>query len=170
MVAYPFIIIWMLSQGQILWGSALLAVVAIGRYVLHRNMLFMPVVVLAMLCAGLTLLLRDGVWLKFYPVAMSLAMLSIFLFTLFYPPSMIERFARIHQPDLPESGIKWTRKVTQVWCVFFVCNALVSMGTIFWGTDKQWMLYNGFISYILMGILLAGEWILRKYYQAKYHH
>ncbi|MFH4410585.1 Clp protease, partial [Acinetobacter baumannii] len=82
-------------------------------------------------CGGLSLLLQDHAWLKLYPVGMSLGALGIFAFTLLKPPSMIERFARLVEPDLPPSGVHWTRQVTKVWCVFFLCNALIAFITVF---------------------------------------
>ena len=30
-----------------------------------------------------------------------------------------------------------------------------------WGTWQAWAWYNGAISYVLMGALLAGEWLIR---------
>ena len=75
---------------------------------------------------------------------------------------MIERFARLAEPNLPESGVIWTRKITLVWCIFFVINALIALYTVLFAPMKIWVIYNGFVSYVLMGILLLGEFILRK--------
>jgi acyl-coenzyme A synthetase/AMP-(fatty) acid ligase len=53
-------------------------------------------------------------------------------------------------------------KVTLVWCGFFVLNGATALYTVFWASDAVWSIYNGGISYILMGILFAGEFIVRK--------
>ena len=87
---------------------------------------------------------------------MSLGALLIFTLTLYKPPSMIERFARLVEPDLPESGVQWTRKVTMVWCVFFSLNATIALATVFAPT-QFWVIYNGCVSYVLMGLLFLGE-------------
>ncbi len=100
-----------------------------------------------------------------YPVMMSTGALMIFATTLIKPPSMIERFARLAEPDLPESGVIWTRKVTVVWCVFFALNALIALATVLFAPMKIWVLYNGVISYVLMGMLMLGEFLLRKRHQ-----
>lgn len=165
MVLYPFLVVWALKQGQLVWMSLFLIVIAVVRYCLKPNTLFAPLTLLALLCGSVSLFSQHELALKLYPVLMSLGSLCIFAFTLKFPPSMIERFARLHQPDLPESGVKWTRKVTQVWCGFFTINAMIALATVVWGTSQQWAIYNGFISYVLMGLLLLGEFILRKYYQ-----
>jgi uncharacterized membrane protein len=74
----------------------------------------------------------------------------------------VERLARLQDPVLPPQGILYTRKVTAVWCGFFLVNGLVSMGTIYYGDRWIWSLYNGCISYVLMGVLMAVEMMVRK--------
>ena len=93
---------------------------------------------------------------------MSLGALFIFASTLIRPPSMIERFARLAEPNLPEEGVEWTRQVTKVWCGFFCINTVIALITVFFAPMKIWVLYNGLISYVLMGGLLLGEFVLRK--------
>lgn len=168
MLVYPFLVVWALQQGHLMWLSAVFIIIAIIRYVIKPNTLFAPLTVLAVLCGSVSLISQQAWGLKFYPVLMSIGSFIIFALTLKFPPSMIERFARLHQPDLPESGVRWTKKVTQVWCAFFIMNAVIALATVVWGTDQQWAMYNGFISYLLMGILLLGEFILREYYQKKH--
>ncbi len=79
---------------------------------------------------------------------------------------MIERFARLQEPDLPESGVKYTRTVTKIWCVFFIINGSISFSTCFMDM-KIWMLYNGFISYLLIGTLFISEWLVRQWIRKK---
>lgn len=98
--------------------------------------------------------------LLLYPAAVSLSLLVIFGRTLLRPPSMIERIARLSVPDLPSEGVRYTRRVTGVWCGFFVLNAAISLSTLF-ASREWWLLYNGFVSYLLMGLLFAVEWIVR---------
>ncbi|BCK04745.1 hypothetical protein VCSRO162_2933 [Vibrio cholerae] len=100
-------------------------------------------------------------WLTFYPVVINLSMLVVFALSLTQPQTVIERLARLQQPDLPESGVRYTRTVTKVWCVFFVCNASIALYTCFQPLHV-WTLYNGLISYLAAGSLFAGEWIVRQ--------
>jgi uncharacterized membrane protein len=53
--------------------------------------------------------------------------------------------------------------VTQIWTAFLVANAVISSAVGIWGTPAQWMLWNGLISYLLMGALFAGEWTFRRF-------
>jgi uncharacterized membrane protein len=99
--------------------------------------------------------------LKFYPVLVNAAMLLLFTSSLYSEQSIIERMARIKEPDLPETGIRYTRKVTIVWCVFFTLNGLIALLTALWASDEIWLFYNGFLAYMLIGILVITEWIIR---------
>lgn len=99
--------------------------------------------------------------LKLYPVLISFSLLAVFLMSLFYPPTVIERIARIKEPDLPPKGVIYTRNVTRVWCGFFMLNGLIALATSLSGNVDLWVLYNGFISYLLMGILFGSEFLYR---------
>jgi len=48
-----------------------------------------------------------------------------------------------------------------VWSVFFICNAVVALWTVF-QSDEYWALYNGLISYVFVGILFTCEWLVRR--------
>ena len=85
---------------------------------------------------------------KIYPILMSLSVASVFALSLRYPPTVIERLARIREPELSPAGITYTRKVTIVWVVFLIANAGVSLITALWGTLAQWTLWNGLLSYL----------------------
>jgi uncharacterized membrane protein len=94
-------------------------------------------------------------------VAVNLALLSSFAYSLMHPPSAIERLARLRHPDLSEQAVAYTRKVTKVWCAFFVINAGIAFITAAWASPETWALYNGVIAYILMGCLFGIEYLVR---------
>jgi uncharacterized membrane protein len=48
-----------------------------------------------------------------------------------------------------------------------VINGLIATATVFHPDPKVWLTYNGFISYLLMGLLMAIELIIRKWQKAK---
>jgi uncharacterized membrane protein len=98
---------------------------------------------------------------RLYPVAVSGAMLVIFALTLWRPPSMIERIARASGPELDAAGVCYTRRLTLVWCGFFLANGLVALGTAGYASRETWVLYNGLVSYGLAATLLIGERLLR---------
>lgn len=161
-ILYPFLVGYSLANGQYIWVSCFLIGFGILRLLTKGNALLWPLTGFAILCGVLSLILKDHAWLKLYPVFMSIGACIIFASTLIKPPSMIERFARLAEPNLPPEGVVWTKKVTVVWCGFFIINAMIALFTVLFSSTKVWMLYNGFISYVLMGILLLGEFVLRK--------
>jgi acyl-coenzyme A synthetase/AMP-(fatty) acid ligase len=85
---------------------------------------------------------------------------------------MIFRFATIQDKSIKGSleeklVAAYCRKVTWMWCGFFIFNGSMAAITIFFGSDIIWSVYNGGISYILMGSLFAGEFLVRKMVQKK---
>lgn len=43
----------------------------------------------------------------------------------------------------------------------FVMNGLVSLATALFCSDETWTLYNGVISYVLIGMMFTAEYIIR---------
>ncbi|MDB5781966.1 hypothetical protein [Caballeronia mineralivorans] len=99
--------------------------------------------------------------LHLYPSLVNLGLLVAFGSTLVRGPSMIEKFARMGNPKLGEHAVRYTRRVTQLWCVFFALNGAFSAYTALFWSRAAWSLYNGAIAYGLVGVLLAGEIVWR---------
>jgi uncharacterized membrane protein len=49
-----------------------------------------------------------------------------------------------------------------MWCGFFVVNGLIATATALWASAGVWALYNGLLSYVAMGLLMGGEWLVRR--------
>lgn len=124
---------------------------------------------------GALLLAAIAVWanallpLKLYPVLVSAVMLAVFGYTLIVPPSMVERFARMREPELPLAATDYTRRVTQAWCVFFAVNGAIALVTALWASPAVWSVYNGIVSYVLMGLLFGGEYLTRLHFKRRNH-
>jgi uncharacterized membrane protein len=101
--------------------------------------------------------------LKLYPVIVNATMLGVFAYSLIDPPTVVERLARMREPNLPAQAIGYTRAVTRVWCVFFFVNGAIALYTSMYGSSALWSLYNGLIAYILIALLFAGEYCVRSY-------
>lgn len=117
--------------------------------------------ILVALCA-VAWFANNETMLRLYPAIMSLGMLTLFGLTLRHPPSMIERFARLRHPDLPPAGVLHTRQATYAWCGFFAANSAVAAWSAVTSSREVWALYNGFIAYLLMGVMFAAEWLVRR--------
>ncbi|MHC9511855.1 COG4648 family protein [Kangiella sp. M94] len=121
------------------------------------------IVLIAGLCiASLSFFLNTTSGLKLYPAIITASFLAVFAYSLYSPPSVIERIARTQEPELPAEAIPYTKNVTKIWCAFFIVNIFISLYTTFFTTIEVWTLYNGLISYLLMGLLFFGELIYRK--------
>lgn len=100
--------------------------------------------------------------LRWYPVLVSGFLLGLFALSLSYGPPVIERLARLREPHLPANAVIYTRQVTVAWCVFFLFNGLLAGALALCAPLSWWMLYTGLISYALMGLLFAIEWLIRQ--------
>jgi uncharacterized membrane protein len=100
--------------------------------------------------------------LRFYPVVANLALFSLFFASLFTERPLAERLARLREKDLPPQGIRYTRRVTQVWVLFLLANLCVATATALWASDLVWALYNGGIAYGLVVLLFSLEYLYRQ--------
>ena len=96
----------------------------------------------------------------FYPVLVNLFMFILF-FNSLKSESIITKFAKIKNPNLPKEALIYTKNLTKIWCVFFTINGFLSF-ILFFINKNIWAIYCGFISYVLVGILFFGEILFRK--------
>lgn len=100
--------------------------------------------------------------LRWYPVLINAVLLVLFTSSLLHGMPMVERLARLREPELPPQAIRYTRRVTQVWSLFFLLNGLIAANLTLWAPLNWWTLYNGVIAYAAMGLLFAIEWLTRQ--------
>ncbi|GAB2891739.1 hypothetical protein ACCI51_02660 [Microbulbifer echini] len=156
-----------LSLGSIL---ILLLVVAVLRVLLGgaKKAIGTKLTTLALaVVIAITWLKEDSNGLLWYPVLCNLILFSVFFYSLKQPQTIVERLARLREPNLPPEGVLYTRKVTKAWCLFLLFNGSVALATVLNGNLKIWTIFNGLISYVLIGIMMGGEWLLRRHVQSK---
>jgi uncharacterized membrane protein len=170
---YPFAVLFAVrhEERSALWVLAALAVV------LGATRLLRPLpegtsglrARLAQLAAPVALLVlaivaRQLQWARlplFWPIAINLIFLARFATSLRTVP-MVERFARLQDPNLSPEKVVHCRAVTRIWCWFFLINATISAALAALGDVRLWTLYTGGIAYVLMGSIFAGEMLVRK--------
>jgi len=158
--AYPFIVYAGIGHvppaAFVGLALAVLAIRAIGLRGEERDTMFSGV--LATVGFGLLALLSiDGmVATKAYPVLMSLAFAAAFGWSLLFPPTLVERFAAMAGTVATAPARRYMRRVTLVWFFFLLANAGVSGWTALAEDPAVWALYNGLLSYLLMGLLMGG--------------
>lgn len=119
----------------------------------------LPAAVVALVLAAA--LFNDSRFVLALPVLINVVLLAGFGGSLRSTP-MVERFARLQKADLAPAQVRYCRRVTQVWCVFFACNALLSLFLACFASLATWALYTGLIAYVLIGALGASEYVVRK--------
>ena len=166
-LAYPFTVYWGLhyveprSIAFALLGVVLLRIALRAPGPMHATAL------IACLLALLALVGNVALPLKLYPVAVNAVLLGLFAVSLRRPPTVVERIARLQDPDLSPEGVLYTRTVTIAWCIFFACNGALALVTALRGSAELWAFYNGFLAYLLIGAMFAGEWLCRQRVRAR---
>ncbi|MGI2259705.1 septation protein IspZ [Shewanella sp. GXUN23E] len=169
LLAYPLAVYFGLQHFDIGIIAALMAGIFLLRIVAAKQAKLAELRTLAwisggagLLLAGLGYLFQKQAWLTFYPVVVNLLMLALFATSLWQKQTIIERLARLQEPDLPPSGVRYTRKVTLLWCGFFAVNGSIALATCFMPLHI-WTLYNGLLSYLLAGTLFICELLVRQW-------
>ncbi|TQV87863.1 hypothetical protein [Aliikangiella coralliicola] len=173
-VLYPLVIYFGLNHFEPKFMAIILAAILVLRYFSRKKMrsnaesnTLIIVTFLGITLVVITVISNSVQGLKLYPTIVSFSFLVAFGYSLKNPPSAIERIARLSEPELPQEAIEYTRLVTQIWCVFFLLNGLFSLFTTFFSSIEFWTLYNGLISYLIMGCIFGGEFIYRKLFLVK---
>jgi uncharacterized membrane protein len=174
-LAYPFLVFGALRGLQPRAVAAALAVVLLLRAVtLWRRpqrdevrRLLPPAAAVAAVLLG-AVLSNDERFLLVVPTLMNAVLFVSFARTLFGGPTLVETLARLQVPDLPEVEVRYCRSVTLVWCVFFVVNGGVALWLALARDLSLWTLYTGLVSYLLVGLLFAVEFVVRSWRFGRY--
>ena len=106
----------------------------------------------------------QGWGLKYlYPVLINTFLALVFYLSLKKTP-IITKLAMLKDKNLPLKAINYTANLTKIWLGFFIINGLVSAILALRDNKIYWLIYCGIISYFLIGILILGELIFRKFY------
>jgi uncharacterized membrane protein len=119
-----------------------------------------PLAVLALLI--LAAFLNDRRLVLALPVLVNAVLLLHFAGSLVGPVPLVERLARLEQPELSPSEVRYCRSVTWLWVSFFVVNGLVAGVLAVTGPLSLWAVYTGLVSYLLIGLVFTGEFIVRR--------
>ena len=161
---YPFIVYLGLKKFQPEALAALLLAFTVVRLLINgwHDRMAMYAGFAALIVCVVTWVSGSQQALFFYPVLVNLSLLGLFAVSLIRPPTIIEMIARkMEKGEFPDRAVAYTRKVTVCWCIFFLCNGLVSLLTITL-SPQWWMIYNGFIAYLLIALMMGGEYLVRR--------
>jgi uncharacterized membrane protein len=173
LLAYPLAVYYGLSR----WGMGVVAGILVLLFALRilgsnqTRLVELKKIAWVSGLAGIALTIAAFVfdnsqWFTYYPLVVNAVMFIVFFSSLWQKETMVERFARLQDPNLPDFAVSYTRTVTKVWCVFFVVNGCLSFITSLISMDV-WTLYNGLLSYLFAGMLFAIEFAVRLVVQKK---
>ena len=127
-----------------------------------------PVAGLALVFAA-TALWNDRTSLLVAPALGSFALLAAFGRSLRAGrESTVEAIARVQLGVLEAADRRYCRRVTAVWCGFFLANGLAALGLAVFGSIEAWALYTGLLSYLAVAALYAAEYVYRQWRFRRY--
>jgi uncharacterized membrane protein len=167
-VASPWVLYWTLSQQRIE-----VAAVALIGWVIVRTIpvlisarreqrvaaLQLPAIALGFALIGW--ISHNGTWLLVLPSATQGTFGLAFLRSLSGVP-LIEHFARMVKPELGAGELAHCRRWTLIWGLYLLVLAALGLGLARWATLAVWTVYVGAVSYVLVGVLFAVEYLIRK--------
>lgn len=168
---YPLVVFFGLQWLSVRYLAVLIALLLCLRLLTmgeQRSPVWIVVTLFGVILASLGMISANPLFIKLYPVVINVVLLGLFAYSLYRPPSLLTRFATKMYGELPVYAVRHTERFTLVWCVFFALNGMLSLATVLSGSLVLWTWYNGLISYILIGILIGFEWLVRGWVKRKY--
>jgi uncharacterized membrane protein len=167
-VASPWVLYWTLSRQRV--GVA--AVTLIGWVIVRtipvllsakreQRIAALQLPAIALVFTGLGWVLNNGTWLLILPSATQATFGLAFLRSLSGTP-LIEHFARMMKPELSAAQQAHCRRWTAVWGIYLLVLAAIGLGLARWAPLTVWTAYVGVLSYVLIGVLFAIEYVIRK--------
>ena len=114
--------------------------------------------------------------IKLYPLLTNAAWIVVFGMSLIFPPPFVLQIAALFEKTIKITAVEiklkqFCHKATIIWCLFFVVDTMIAWLTIFGPlvsgknerfSDTIWGIYNGAITYIIMGIIFLIQLIAIK--------
>jgi uncharacterized membrane protein len=137
----------------------------------HSAALFVSPLILCAI-GGVSLFMDSPLVLKLYPALADFAYVTILTTSFFIPPPFafyfIDIFDRSIKNKIPRQRFdRYCFKATLVWVVFFIIDGIIAVCTVFWASNIIWGIYNGAVTYIIMALIFAGEFVIIKTIEKK---
>jgi uncharacterized membrane protein len=167
-VASPWVLYCTLSQQRIDVAAVALIgwvivrtipVVLAAKRDQRRAALQLPAIALGFAVLGW--ISHDGTWLLVLPSATQGTFGLAFLRSLSGVP-LIEHFARMVKPELSPAELAHCRAWTRIWGIYLLALAAIGLGLACWAPLRVWTVYVGVVNYVLVGVLFAVEYLIRK--------
>lgn len=172
-LGYPLLCHAAVAFGEPRWaalGLVLLAWVTVRAWRGALASVFAVVVLLAVATAVIAVAPTAIVYVP--PIALNLALCALFARSLRSGSEpMITRFARLERAgDMPDELATYTRRLTQLWTVFFVLMAAISLSLALWASPAAWSLFTNLVNYALVLLMFVLEYAYRRIRYRHYRH
>lgn len=167
--AYPFLVYFGLQiMPPSAFGLALVILLAMRYGVLlpSERPILVPMLLVFVAYALTATLSGSQVMLLYYPSVVNFTLCGVFLNSMRQGDPLLLRIIRARGWPISEHGPRYLYRLTGIWAVFFVLNALISIWTSAQSIEV-WTLYNGFLSYCLVGLLVGVEYLFRRHYKRR---
>lgn len=170
LLAYPvavYLAAGFVTPKILMAGVLALLALRIALRLHHRTLLAWKPWALAglLLFAALAVLYSHGLGMmnvRLYPAAIDFCVFLLFFGSLFTQQPLVERIARAQRDDLDALALVYTRRVTWVWSVVLLLNTALALYTALYASMAIWTLYNGLLSYLLIGTVFLVELLIRR--------
>jgi uncharacterized membrane protein len=164
-LAYPYLIYRGIESGMVWLAPAIFSGIYLLQSFAARNVkirIYKALVSIVLLLGAYYL---QTITAKVLPVLIQLMLMYFFGRTLLKGkgPSLIESFVRLEFPEFQPGISEYCRQLTIMWTGFFAFNAIMCVALANWGTHFWWMLYNGVIIYLMIVVLMVGEYVYRHF-------
>lgn len=167
-IASPWVLYWTLSQHEVGVAALMLVgwvivrtlpVLISAKREQRRAALQLPAIALGFALLGW--ISNNGTWLLILPSATQATFGLAFLRSLSGTP-LIEHFARMVKPELSAAEQGHCRAWTRIWGIYLLVLAALGLALAYWAPLGVWTIYVGVVSYVLVGVLFAIEYVIRK--------
>ena len=157
---YPAVAYYGLANGVAWVGLSMLMLILAYQAILfkEKRRSFLGAIIIISLGIGLA----QSAMVKLVPVVIHISLFMLFYQSLKNGEPLIEKFASLDFPVFPPGMKVHCLQVTQVWTFFFAFIIVFNFALVTWGSDEAWALFNGVLLYILIGLLVVGEYIWRR--------
>ena len=164
-LAYPYLVYRGIESGMVWLAPAIFSGIYLLQAFAARNLktrIYKTLISIALLLGAYYV---QTITAKVLPVLIQLMLMYFFGRTLLKGkgPSFIESFVRLEFPEFQPGISEYCRQLTIIWTGFFAFNATLCVALSIWGTNFWWTLYNGVFIYLMIGILIIGEYIYRHF-------
>jgi uncharacterized membrane protein len=167
-LASPWVLYWTLTHHSVDVAAIVLVGWVIVRVIpimlsarREQRMAALQLPAIGLVFALLGSIFDNGTWLMILPSATQAAFALAFLRSLTGTP-LIEHFARMMKHELGVRQQAHCRRWTVIWGVYLMILAALGLVLARWAPLRVWTIYVGVLNYVLIGLLFAVEYVIRK--------